>query len=78
MIDAYGTERMITREDAEILQLILAFPQKLWRVVNKYYNSRKTWCEKSCLMKLEEIQTEQPALDSFLESLDKRFSRVYH
>lgn len=78
MIDAYGTVRTLSYEEQKILYLMLAFPQKLWRVVNKYYNSRKTWCEKSCLMKLEEIQEEQNVLDSFLESLDKRFSRVYH
>ncbi len=78
ILEAYGSLRNLTREDYLILQLILAFPQKLWRVVNKYYNSRKTWCEKSCLMKLTEIQGEQEALDSFLESLDKRFTGVYH
>ncbi len=78
VIDAYGTVRNLAVEEYLLLQLILAFPQKLWRVVNKYYNSRKTWCEKSCLLKLQEIQGEQGALDSFLESLDKRFSQVYH
>lgn len=78
MIDAYATVRTITYEEQKILYLLFAFPQKLWRVVNKYYNSRKTWCEKSCLMKLAEIQEEQRALDSFLESLDKRLLQVYH
>ncbi len=77
IIQAYHAVRPLSREEAQILQMVLAYPQKLWRVVNKYYNSRKTWCEKSCLMKLGEIQEEQQALQGFLIALDNLFSGVY-
>lgn len=78
ILAAYESVRPLTPEEKILLHAILAFPQKLWRVVNKYYNSKKTWCEKSCLQKLGEIQEEQRALDGFLEALDISLPKVYH
>lgn len=75
---AYHKVRPLSPEEPELLRLLLAFPQKLWRVVNKYYNSKRTWCEKSCLMKLGEIREEQKSLERFLKDLDILFSQVYH
>ena len=78
ILQAYERIRPLNSDERILLYAILAFPQKLWRVVNKYYNSRKTWCEKSCLQKLKEIQGERGAWERFLEALDIQFSRVYH
>lgn len=78
ILAAYEQVRPLSSEERILLYCILAFPQKVWRVVNKYYNSKKTWCEKSCLQKLEEIQGEEMALQGFLEALDISYSKVYH
>lgn len=78
MLAAYEQIRPMSSEERKLLYHILAFPQKLWRVVNKYYNSKKTWCEKSCLQKLDEIQGEEKTREGFLEALDIGYSRVYH
>lgn len=78
ILQAYHRVRPLSEDEIVLLQLILGFPQKLWRIVNKYYNSRKTWCEKNCLMKLDEILAEQKSLDIFLKDLDNRFPGVYH
>lgn len=69
IVAAYNRVRPLSSEESVLLRLLLAFPQKLWRVVNKYYNSKRTWCEKSCLIKLSEIRAEQSKLDAFLEAL---------
>lgn len=69
IVQAYSRLRPFYPEEPELLCLLLAFPQKLWRVVNKYYNSKRAWCEKSCLAKLDEIRAEQGALDPFLREL---------
>ncbi|MBR5280330.1 MAG: CotS family spore coat protein [Clostridia bacterium] len=78
VIAAYEQVRPLSSEERILLHCMLAFPQKLWRVVNKYYNSKKTWCEKSCLQKLEEIQGEEMAWQGFLEALDISYTKVYH
>ncbi len=66
LMDHYNAVRPISQEEYVVLKLLLQFPQKLWRIVNKYYNTRKTWCEKSCLEKLQEIMEEKELLGQFI------------
>ena len=68
IIDNYCKIRPLSQDEIEIIKIILNFPQKLWRIVNKYYNSRRSWCEKSCLLKLSEIKRERAQIDEFLRS----------
>ena len=65
IVTNYDKVRSISKEERQILCLLLQFPQKLWRIVNKYYNSRRTWCEKNCLAKLQEIKNEKDPLEEF-------------
>lgn len=69
IINSYIKYRNLTQADINILKIILDYPQKLWRIVNVYYNSRKTWCEKSCLKKLEEIKNEKDGIEAVLKSI---------
>ncbi len=68
IINEYDKQKNITTDEIKIIKILFAFPQKLWRVVNKYYNSRKSWCEKSCILKLSEIKKEQKKIDEFLKT----------
>ena len=54
------------------MRIVLGFPQKLWRIVNKYYNTRRSWCEKSCLMKLSEIESENDIINKFIKDSSAR------
>ena len=69
IINSYIKQRDLTQADINVLKIVLEFPQKLWRIVNKYYNSRKAWCEKSCLQKLEEIKNEKDGMEAVIKSL---------
>lgn len=66
LMDHYSVVRPVSQDEYVVLKLLLQFPQKLWRIVNKYYNTRKTWCEKSCLAKLQEIMEEKELLGQFV------------
>lgn len=68
IIDEYNRIRPLSDTEIEIIKIALSFPQKLWRVVNIYYNSRRSWCEKSCLLKLEEIKKEQEEIKKFIKT----------
>ena len=65
IVKQYDTVKAVSGEEQQILKLLLQFPQKLWRITNKYYNSRRVWCEKSCLAKLEEVKSEKEPLAAF-------------
>lgn len=69
IINSYTRYRNITQADITILKIVLEYPQKLWRIVNIYYNSRKTWCEKSCLKKLSEIENEKDGIEAVVRSI---------
>lgn len=69
ILGSYTRYRNLTQADINILKIVLEYPQKLWRIVNIYYNSRKTWCEKSCLKKLSEIENEKDGVEAVVKSL---------
>ncbi len=68
ILENYCKIRPLSADETELIKIVLRFPQKLWRIVNKYYNSRRSWCEKSCLLKLGEIKKEQVQMEEFLKS----------
>lgn len=70
IVDKYRSIEPISDDELFIMQLILQFPQKLWRVVNKYYNSRRCWSEKSCVAKLEEVIDEIEYHKRFMERFE--------
>ena len=69
IINEYDKYRNVSEKDIEIIKILFDFPQKIWRIVNKYYNSRKAWCEKSCLLKLEDVKNERKKIESFLKNI---------
>ena len=70
IIDNYRSVFALSDCELEVLKIILRFPQKFWRIVNKYYNSRRSWCERSCLDKIHEVVTEKETLDGFLDNFN--------
>lgn len=55
MLNAYQCVRPIPKEEGKILKLMLAYPEKFWKVANQYYNNRKSWIPEKNMQKL--IQT---------------------
>lgn len=68
ILNNYSSVRPLSQGETDIIKIVLTFPQKLWRIVNKYYNSRRSWCEKSCLMKLAEIKKESAQINEFIKT----------
>jgi hypothetical protein len=52
------------------MKLILQFPQKFWRVGNRYYNSKRSWAERVFTEKLEEAIDEIDNHKKFLENYE--------
>lgn len=71
ILDKYCSVEPITREELEVMKLILQFPQKFWRVANKFYNSRRSWSERSFMGKLQEVVDEMEDHRRFLADFEK-------
>jgi len=52
---------------------MLLFPQKFWRVANKYYNSRRSWAQKNFTGMLENVIAEHDDHVRFMKQFRKLF-----
>ena len=50
---------------------MLLFPQKFWRVINRYYNSKRCWAQKNFTSALKEVINEKEAHIQFINNFDK-------
>lgn len=73
IITAYNAKEKLDSDDIELMRIILQFPQKFWRVVNRYYNSRRCWSEKSFTGKLREVIDEAGPHKKFMEDYSRTF-----
>jgi CotS family spore coat protein len=55
MLDAYQGRRAFPPMEMRSLKLRLEYPEKFWKIVNFYYNSRKSWMPDSNSEKLEKL-----------------------
>ncbi|EMS73032.1 CotS family spore coat protein [Ruminiclostridium cellobioparum] len=67
IINEYSKIESLSESELDLMKLMLMFPQKFWRVINKYYNSRKSWSEQNYISRLEEVIDEVKYLKEFLE-----------
>ena len=70
IINAYSACDPLDSDDMAVMRLILMFPQKFWRVVNRYYNSRRSWSERSYVTKLQEVINEAEPHKIFIEKFE--------
>lgn len=73
LLDAYGEIAPLSADEVYIMKAMLLFPQKFWRVANRYYNSRRSWAQKNFTGMLEEVITEYHEHISFMKQFDKLF-----
>jgi CotS family spore coat protein len=60
----------LSKDEIFVMKLMLQFPQKFWRVANKYYNNKRSWAEKVFFSKLEETISEIKYHESFMQDFD--------
>lgn len=68
--DEYRNIEKLSPEDFYVMKLILQFPQKFWRLGNRYYNRKRFWGERFFTEKLEEIIKEIEYLEKFFENYE--------
>lgn len=69
IIDAYDRIRPISRDELNILYLLLLYPEKFWKITNYYYNSKKSWISVRNTQKLKMIGEQNAKKELFLKKL---------
>lgn len=73
LLDAYGEIAPVSKDEIAVMTAMLLFPQKFWRVANKYYNSRRSWAQKNFTGMLEEVIAEYEDHTRFMKQFNKLF-----
>lgn len=69
MIMAYNSVRQLEPWELQQLYLRLLYPEKYWKIVNHYYNARKTWVSQRDIEKLKRIFEQETKREEFLALL---------
>lgn len=71
ILNEYNLVRELTREEKDVLKTLLMFPQRFWRLANRYYYKEASWTEATFTKKLNEIIEEKELYLQFLSKLDE-------
>ena len=69
LLAAYERERPISAISYIDLYYRLAYPEKFWKIVNFYYNSRKAWIPERNQEKLTRLVLQEKEKQHFLEEV---------
>ena len=70
ILDVYRKIEPLDQDEMKVMKSMLQFPQKFWRVINRYYNSRRCWAQRNFTIMLEEVIQEKDAHKSFMDKFD--------
>ena len=69
MLDAYQNRRVFPPIEWRSLCLRLEYPEKFWKIINFYYNSRKSWMPNRNYDKLESLIRQEKNREKLLNKL---------
>ena len=70
IIEAYDRIKPISKDELEVLYLLLLYPEKFWKITNYYYNGKKSWISGRNIQKLSSIGEQNPKKEMFLSKLE--------
>jgi CotS family spore coat protein len=71
IIEGYCSIATLNRDDLVIMQSLFEFPQKFWRIAERYYRDKVAWDEKTFLSKYNDIVVMKEFVLDFVESFRK-------
>ncbi|GAW30574.1 CotS family spore coat protein [Carboxydocella sp. JDF658] len=73
ILAAYNQARSLNREEIEVLQAFLLFPQRYWRLVNRYYREKRDWSQNDFLLRMEDLLRQRGEKHYFLAEFGRYF-----
>lgn len=56
MLKEYNKHNCLEQSQWELLAILLSYPEKYWKILNHYYNSKKSWIAVKNIEKLEAVR----------------------
>ena len=70
-IEAYRKERELGEREQKVFYALLLYPEKYWKLVNFYYNGKKSWMSSKNYEKLKRICSQEQERHKFLKELKR-------
>ncbi len=70
LLEAYNKERLLTEDEQRIFHILVLYPEKYWKIVNFYYNNKKSWVSQRNIQKLRGIREQQKKKEDFIKILE--------
>ncbi len=74
IIEEYNKHNKITNNEIKILIGMLAFPQKVWKIANKHYNTNQKIFDKYNEMQLKYLIEKKDTHYKYIEKLNKKYN----
>ncbi len=75
ILNSYTAINPLKGEEYRTLFAFLLFPQRFWRLSNRYYYNEVTWPSNTFNKKMEELIAEQDKYINFIEEFKKIYSQ---
>lgn len=69
LLEEYEKVLPLSQGEREVLACMFAFPEKYWKQVNFYFNTRKSWVSAKSLEKLEKAVRQQSLRERFIQAV---------
>lgn len=75
IIDAYNQVNPLTKEEYRVLFAFLLFPQRFWRLGNRYYYNEVSWATNTFNKKIQSLISEQEQYMKFIEDFKEAYGQ---
>ena len=71
ILESYSKIKPISREEMQVLNIMICYPEKFWKIINYYFNTNKAWISEKNMEKLQNICCQRHLKDKFTLFLSK-------
>lgn len=76
IIDNYNKVDLLREEEYKVIFAFLLFPQRFWRLSNRYYYNEVNWAQNTFGNKLENLISEQEIYMNFIEAFKELYNQT--
>ena len=69
MLREYNKQNYLAQSQWELLGILFSYPEKYWKILNHYYNSKKSWIAAKNIEKLEAVRQMESKKKIFLKEV---------
>lgn len=74
VLSGYDRENALSKQQIEFIYIMLLYPEKYWKLMNHYYNKKKSWLSAKSLEKLEDVRNMEKNREKFLGAFASKYS----